>query len=132
MAIISQDTWYVHTVNLCDYNYLLYHKGGDSPVKKGFSKEFGFACTFAESMLHNVCKNLTLGTVTVSDLELVNSHKEQLKRLCTASKDKDSKVFINIETAVKIRINELKQLTLHQDSLKTLYRVLPPNIRGKN
>ena len=100
-------------------------------MKEGFSYEFGFACSCAESMLYYMCDNLDLGTVTVSDLKLVNSHKEQLKRLCAASKDKDFEVFTDIETKVKIRGNELKQLTLRQNSLKSLYTVLPSNIKGK-
>ena len=99
-------------------------------MKEGFSDECAFACAFAESMLTKVCKDLDSGKITVSDLETVISHKEQLKRLCAASKDSQVQ-HVDVDTAVKIRVDELKRLRLHRDCLLSLRNELPPNIRGK-
>ena len=98
-------------------------------MKEGFSEECAFACVFAESKLEEVCKALVSGKIIVSDLEMVISDKEQLKRLCAASKDSQVQC-VDVDTAVKIRGEELKRLRLHRDCLVCLRNELPPNIRG--
>ena len=84
---------------------------------------------FAESKLDEVCKDLVSGKITVSDLDMVISHKEQLKRLCAASKDSQVQ-RVDVDTVVKIRVEELKRLRLHRDCLLCLCNELPPNIKG--
>ena len=98
-------------------------------MKEGFSNECVFACVFAESMLTKVCKDLDSGRITVIDLEMVLSHKEQLKRLCTASKEPQVQGS-DIDAVVKNRGDELLRLKLHQKCLLSLCNELPPNIGG--
>ena len=108
-------------------NNCKFHEGGTSDDKE--PDDCSLACVLAESKLDEVCKGLDSGEITVSDLEMVISQKEQLKRLCAASKEFPVQ-GIDVDAILKNREEELRKLKYQQNCLMNLCTALPSGIKG--
>ena len=113
--------------NLTDTTIIL--TVSESKLKEGFSQECHMACACAHSQIVEVYKHIESGTVTVSELQKIDAHKDQMKQLCEAAAVHSNKK--ETQSALDQRLQEVRKFGQQKMYLSHLYNHILHKIRGK-
>ena len=97
-----------------------------SQLKEGLPPECHLACMCAVSKLQKVCDQIVSGNVTMKELENINKHPEQMKRLCDAAATESNQTqkqqlqYKTVSNAVKERLEEYREFKGYQGRLSHL------------
>ena len=92
------------------------------------------ACSYADSQLEEVFRQLRQGDITVLHLEKIKGHLEQMDRLCLAAQKKEDKpehTSCYVHQLVDMRLKELATYQEQQSYLQHLCSKIHPSIHGK-
>ena len=93
------------------------------------SDKCSLLCTCAESTLADVCDRISDGSVTLTELSLIEKEKNHVLKLIGAT-IKDEDIAKHLEEALKIRLREHKRFCEEKERLFQLCNRVPPKIQG--
>ena len=117
---------------MCVFNY----SDGTSKTREGLPRMCLDACCYADSQLEEVVRQLQQGDITVTDLEKINGHIEQMNRLCTAAQKIKCEVehtlgYVHVRQLVEMRLEEFATYQEQLGYLQHLCSKIHPRIDGE-
>ena len=91
------------------------------------------ACTCASTKLDNVFENFQNGSITVNELEKIDAHFEQMKRLYDAmAKTHQDAGYGELQSVLMQRHTEFQMFSDTLDCLRHIFRTLDSSICGES
>ena len=106
---------------------------GQSKLKEGLPQECELACLCALSKFQEISGQVQSGDITVKQLQKIESHQEQMKRLCAAATPQDKETDLTYSTvshALHQRLEEFETFKRNKRHLFHLCSQLHGAIQG--
>ena len=113
---------------------MFHSPGRNSILMSGLPQPCQEACLCAVSKLEAVSKQLQTGEISVSDLHMINTSQQEMKRLCDAADEMDNKstqTSNSMDLALQSRLKEYGVFVKQNGFLLHLCNKIPNNINGE-
>ncbi len=139
-VLLEWDLWpnYVKIVQqgkqMNAYEYIvqrLYYAVG-SPLHAGLQPECQIACVCAATKFEEVCTQLQQGSITLYDLQKMNTKEVRLRRLCEAlTFQRDKNISLeSVLACIDNRLDEFKKFSLRKQAYMEICKWMTESMKG--